>query len=84
MKQCHCQDEVEEEAEPSPGVQSPQHGENHLLHRSQLLSSLSWQDGTCCQFPGPPHKGPSFQACVSTCRASNLHPEAFVLIDAVG
>lgn len=33
-KESRRQDEVEEEeTEPSPGVQSPQHGENHLLHR---------------------------------------------------
>lgn len=34
-EECSCQDEVEEEeAQPSPGMQSPQHGENHLLFRS--------------------------------------------------
>lgn len=39
-EECSGQDEVEEEeAQPSPGVQSPQHGENHLLLRSWLLAS---------------------------------------------
>lgn len=39
-KECACQDEVKkEETEPSPGVQSPQHGENHLLYTVPTVAS---------------------------------------------
>ena len=58
-----CQDEVQDkEAQPGPGAQSPQHGENHLPRGpwSGLLPApppCGQDDGTCCPRPGPPHKG---------------------------
>lgn len=40
LKECACQDEVKkEETEPSPGVQSPQHGKNHLLYTVPTVAS---------------------------------------------
>lgn len=62
-EKCGCQDKVQdEEAQPGPGVQSPEHGENHLPRgpRSRLLPAPppgGQDDGTCCPRPGPPHKG---------------------------
>lgn len=61
-EECSCQDEVEEEeAQRSPGMQSPQHGENHHLFRSLspgFCLPLSLAEGrNCCPLPGPPHKG---------------------------
>lgn len=73
-----CQDEVEEEeAQPGSGIQSPQHGENHLLLGS-------WSPGFCLPLPrqkggaatnaqGHLTKGRSSRARVST--GSAARPE---------